>query len=167
VDAGAARGASVAAWAAAATATGALALLSLADFEGATVEVGGVQRLHGSRGVGIRHLNEAETTRATRVTVDDQRHFLDGTVLGKQGATASSVAVNGRFPTYSLVTEEYSRINGIKPAGQTCFLVREACEGERVAGEEAPVGAFRPTQTSQKVTTLRAAYRFFGDAAVL
>src|SRR5205807_6372877 len=86
VDAGAARGASVAAWAAAATATGALALLSLADFEGATVEVGGVQRLHGSRGVGIRHLNEAETTRATRVTVDDQRHFLDGTVLGKQGA---------------------------------------------------------------------------------
>src|SRR5204862_8161182 len=76
----------VAAWAAAPTATGALALLSLADFEGATVEVGGVQRLHGARGVGIRHLNEAETTRATRVTVDDQRHFLDGTVLGKQGA---------------------------------------------------------------------------------
>src|SRR5437667_7448243 len=54
--------------------------------------------------------------------------------LANRARTASSVAVNGRFPTYSLVTEEYSRINGIKPAGQTCFLVREACEGERVAG---------------------------------
>src|SRR5438105_9457167 len=54
--------------------------------------------------------------------------------LANRARTASSVAVNGRFPTYSLVTEEYSRINGDKPAGQTCFLVREACEGERVAG---------------------------------
>jgi hypothetical protein len=29
------------------------------------------------------------------------------------------------------------------------------------------MGALRPTQTSREVTTLRAAYRFFGDAAVL
>src|SRR5213082_4247034 len=86
--------------------------------------------------------------------------------LANRARTASSVAVNGRFPTYSLVTEEYSRING-KMSSQTCFLVREACEGERVAWGEAPVGALRPTQTSRKVTTLRAAYRFFGDAAVL
>src|SRR5437016_1082539 len=33
--------------------------------------------------------------------------------LANRARTASSVAVNGRFPTYSLVTEEYSRINGI------------------------------------------------------
>src|SRR5580704_7834150 len=63
----------------------ALALLSFADLEGATLEVGAVERLHGAGCVGIRHLDEAETTRTTRVAIVDQRNLFDGAMLGKQG----------------------------------------------------------------------------------
>ena len=63
-----------------------LAILRFVDFEGAAVEVGAVQRLHGAGCVGIRHLHEAEAARATRVAIGDQRDLLDGSVLGKQGA---------------------------------------------------------------------------------
>ena len=63
----------------------ALALLSLADFQGATLEVGAVEGLHCAGRVGIWHLHEAEPARATRVAIGDQRDLLDRSVLGKQG----------------------------------------------------------------------------------
>jgi hypothetical protein len=59
----------------------ALALLSLADFQGSAVEVGAIQRLNCARGVGTRHLHEAEATRTTRVAIGYQRNLLDCTVF--------------------------------------------------------------------------------------
>jgi hypothetical protein len=37
--------------------------------------------------------------------------------------------VNGRFPTYNLVTGNYSQKEKRIPAGRACLLVRKACEG--------------------------------------
>ena len=79
------RNASVAARAAAAAAVtaaaGALTLLGLVHLERSAVEVGAVERLHGARRIGIRHLDEAETARTAGVTVRDQRDLLDRPML--------------------------------------------------------------------------------------
>ena len=78
---GAARPAAVAA-----AAAGALPILSFVDFEGAAAEIGAVQRLHGARGIGIRHFHETEAAWTTRITIRDQSNFLDDSVSREQGA---------------------------------------------------------------------------------
>ena len=63
---------------------GTLTILRLIDLEGAAVEVRAVQRLHRTRRIGVRHLDETETARAARVTVGDQGDLLNGSVLREQ-----------------------------------------------------------------------------------
>jgi hypothetical protein len=76
-----------AAWAAAAaTAAAASAILGFVDLEGTAIEVLAVQGLHGAGCIGVRHFDEAEAAGPTRLTIIDQRNFLDRTVGGKQGA---------------------------------------------------------------------------------
>jgi hypothetical protein len=70
---------------AAAASTGAFFILRLVDLESAAIEIGAIQRLNGSGGIGLRHLYEAKAARPTRVTVGDQRDLLDGPVVGKKG----------------------------------------------------------------------------------
>jgi hypothetical protein len=67
-------------------AAGSLTILRFIDLEGTAVKVRAVQRLHGAGRIGIRHLHETETTRASRVTVSDQGDALDGSMLREQGA---------------------------------------------------------------------------------
>ena len=65
--------ASVAAAAAAiAPAAGARFVLRLIDFQGTAVEVRAVQRLHGTRSIGIGHLDEPETARPAGVAIGDE-----------------------------------------------------------------------------------------------
>ena len=64
------------------------ALLSFVDPESPTVELSAIQRLHGARGVRVRHFNEAEAARATCVAIRDQGDLFDGSVLGEQCAHA-------------------------------------------------------------------------------
>src|SRR5256885_13861728 len=79
--------------------------------------------------------------------------------LENRARTASSVAVKGRFPTYSLVickvlTREIKKHRQVGPAS---WFVK-VCEGERLAGRG--VGYVRrPRQTSRKVTSRPAEYR--------
>ena len=68
---------SVAARPAAVATARALAILRFVDLERAAVEVGAVQRLHGTGCVGVRHLHETEAARATRVAIGDQGDLLD------------------------------------------------------------------------------------------
>jgi hypothetical protein len=70
---------------AAAAATRALAILSLVDFERASVEIGAIQRLHGAVRISVRHLHEPESARASRLTIRDQGDFLHGAMFRKQG----------------------------------------------------------------------------------
>jgi hypothetical protein len=72
--------------AAVATAARALAILRLAYFQGAAIKVHAVERLHGARGVGLRHFDESEAARSPSVAIVDQRDFFDRSVLRKQGA---------------------------------------------------------------------------------
>lgn len=65
---------------------GAFPSLRFIDLERAALEVGAVEPLHGPSGVGIRHFNEAEATRAPRVAVSNEGYFLDGSMFGEQGA---------------------------------------------------------------------------------
>src|ERR1700676_1525130 len=58
----------------AATATG--ALLRLVDAQRAAAHVLPVEALDGARGIRVRHLDKAEATGTTRVTVIDQGHRL-------------------------------------------------------------------------------------------
>jgi len=70
---------------AATAATGPLAILRFVDLEGAAIEVGAIQRLHGAGRISIRHLHEAKAPRATGLAIGDQGDLLDGPVVGKQG----------------------------------------------------------------------------------
>jgi hypothetical protein len=63
-----------------------LPILRFADAKRSTLEVGAVQRLHGTGCVGIRHLYEAEAAWATGVAIGDQGDLLDGSMRGKQRA---------------------------------------------------------------------------------
>ena len=78
---------SVAARAAAATiaAARALTLLGFVHLQGTPVEIGAIQRLHGARGIGGRHLHEAEAAGPAGVTVRNQRNLLDRSMLREQG----------------------------------------------------------------------------------
>jgi hypothetical protein len=69
-----------------ATAARPLPILRFADAKRSTLEVGAVQRLHGTGCVGIRHLYEAEAAWATGVAIGDQGDLLDGSMRGKQRA---------------------------------------------------------------------------------
>jgi hypothetical protein len=69
-----------------APAPGTIAILSLIDLERAAIEVGAVQCLHGTRCVGIRHLDEAEATRPTGVAIRDERNLLDRSMGREQRA---------------------------------------------------------------------------------
>src|SRR5690348_14828372 len=60
-------------------------VLRLVDFQGTTVEVLAVQSLHGARGVGVGHLDEAEATGTARVSIADERDLLDGSMRCEQG----------------------------------------------------------------------------------
>ena len=64
--------ASVAALPATIIATRALLVLSLVDSQRASIEIGAVERLHGTRSIRIRHLHEAETARAARFAIGNQ-----------------------------------------------------------------------------------------------
>lgn len=82
---------SEATWAAAvttaATATATL-VLSFVDLQRAPVEILAIQRLHGARGIGVRHLNKSESPRATGVAIVDQGYLLYRAVRRKQRANA-------------------------------------------------------------------------------
>jgi hypothetical protein len=78
--------ASAPAWAAAVATARPLPILCFADAKRSTLEVGAVQRLHGTGCVGIRHLYEGEAAWATGVAIGDQGDLLDGAMRGKQRA---------------------------------------------------------------------------------
>src|SRR5262249_21760019 len=77
---------SVATRAAPRTSTGAIAILSLVDLEGAAFEVLAVQRLHGAGRIGVRHFHKAETARAPRVAIGDQRNLFNASMCREQSA---------------------------------------------------------------------------------
>src|SRR5215469_5145931 len=64
--------------------TAARFLLRLVDPQRPTAEVGAVERLDGARGIGTRHLHEAEAARTAGFAVRDERDLLHGAMLGKQ-----------------------------------------------------------------------------------
>src|SRR5690349_1953729 len=66
-----------------ASATG--SVLRLVDFQGTTVEVLAVQSLHGARGVGVGHLDEAEATGTAGVSIADERDLFNGSMRCEQG----------------------------------------------------------------------------------
>ena len=63
-----------------------IALLGLIDLERTTAEVLAVERLHGARGIGIRHLDETKTAWAAGLAIVHQGHLVDGAVGCKEGA---------------------------------------------------------------------------------
>jgi hypothetical protein len=69
---------------AAATAARTRLVLRLIDLEGATIEVGAVQRLHRTGRIRIRHLDETEATGASSLTVVDQGYAFDRSMLREQ-----------------------------------------------------------------------------------
>ena len=71
---------------AAATAAGARTILRLVDTQRATAHRVAVEGLDRARGVFLGHLDEAEATRTTRITVDRQGHGSHSAMLGEQGA---------------------------------------------------------------------------------
>ena len=85
--------------AAAATAAGAGTILRFIDAEGTTAHVEAVERLHGARGISLRHFDEAEAARPAGLAVGREGNGLDGAVLGEELRTSGSVAVKGRLPT--------------------------------------------------------------------
>src|SRR5437016_6314633 len=89
--------------------------------------------------------------------------------LANRARTASSVAVKGRFPTYSLVTADYSREKRIKTGRWSCLLVRRALRGwQTLAGKRAAGGAWGGQgKTSRKVTSRAIHYRSCRNAAEL
>src|SRR5207249_3011518 len=68
--------------------------------------------------------------------------------------TVSSVAVKGRFPTYSLVTATHSR-NKRKRAGRPCLLVRQTFRGWQTLAGTCAGTTQGQRQTSRKITSLR------------
>src|SRR5690348_14462413 len=62
--------------------------MRLIDLERATVEIGSVQRLHRTRRIGIRHLDEAEAACAAGIAIGDEGDFLDSSMRGKQSPHA-------------------------------------------------------------------------------
>ena len=64
-----------------ATAAGTLTLLRLVHLQRPTVEISAIQSLHGTRCIGVRHFDEPEAARTTRVPIRNQRNFLDRTML--------------------------------------------------------------------------------------
>jgi hypothetical protein len=63
-----------------------LTLLGFVDLERATAKVLAIERLHGARGIGARHLDETEATRAAGFAIVDQGHLVDGAMGSKKGA---------------------------------------------------------------------------------
>src|SRR5204863_5347982 len=123
---------SVAARPAAVAAARPLAILRFVDFEGPTVEVGAVQRLHGARGVGIRHLHEAEAARPTRVAIGDQGDLLDRSVFGKQGADGLVGRGEGEISDIQLghLQSTHERIEKHRQVSPASWFVK-LYEGER------------------------------------
>ena len=74
--------------AAAATAAATGLLLRFVDFQRAPVKVLAIQRLHGARGVGVRHFNKPESTRTTGLAIIDQGYFLHRAVGSEDRANA-------------------------------------------------------------------------------
>ena len=71
--------------AAAATSTAALTGLSFVHLEGTAPKILAIERLHGARGIRIRHFDESKSARAAGITVRDERQRLDRAVLGEKG----------------------------------------------------------------------------------
>ena len=69
----------------AATSTAALTGLGFIHLEGAAPKVLAIERLHGARGIRIRHFDESKSARAAGITVRDERQRLDRAVLGEKG----------------------------------------------------------------------------------
>src|SRR5579872_4944862 len=61
-----------------------LAILCLVNFESPPLHFRAIQRLHGTRGIGVGHLDERETARTSSVTIRDQSNLLYRPMLGKQ-----------------------------------------------------------------------------------
>src|SRR6186713_1917148 len=66
------------------TTAAARARLRLVDLQRTAGEVRSVQRLHRTRCVGIRHLDETKTAGAASFAIGDQRQALYGAVGGEQ-----------------------------------------------------------------------------------
>ena len=62
------------------------ALLSLVDLLGAAAELFAIEGLHGLQGSGVVHFHEAEAAEATGLTVIDELHGVNFTVLGENVA---------------------------------------------------------------------------------
>ena len=140
--------------AAAATAAATGLLLRFVDFQRAPVKVLAIQRLHGARGVGVRHFNKPESTRTTGLAIIDQGYLLHRTVGSEDRANAVFSCREGEITNI-----QFSHRNSLTEkrdcAGITRRLVRaELCEGERLwpfrkgAGEARGQG-----QTSRKSTS--------------
>jgi len=66
--------------AAAATLTG----FGFVHLERTALKVLAIERLHGARRIRVRHFDESEPARATRITVSDEGQRLDGAVRSEQ-----------------------------------------------------------------------------------
>src|SRR5882672_494323 len=69
-----------------ATRGAAFTLLRLVDLQRTTTEVFAVQRLHGAGGIGIRHFDETEATRAAGLAIVHEGHLVNGAMGCKEGA---------------------------------------------------------------------------------
>src|SRR5271168_3291668 len=76
--------AATAARTAAATAAATLTGLGFVHLERTALKVLAIERLHGARRIRVRHFDESEPARATRITVSDEGQRLDGAVRSEQ-----------------------------------------------------------------------------------
>src|SRR5689334_10037902 len=61
-------------------------LLRFIDLQRTTAEVLAIERLHGAGGIGIRHFDETEATRAAGFAIVHQGHLVDGAMGCEVGA---------------------------------------------------------------------------------
>jgi len=116
---------SVAARAAPMPATGSIAILGLVDLKSAAFELLAVQRLHSPGCICIRHFDKAETARAPRVAIGDQRHLLDRSMRREQSAHAILSCGEGeishvKFGHCTLPTGQFLKMTAV----ELCLLVR-------------------------------------------
>src|ERR1043165_6105221 len=62
-----------------------IALLGFIDLQRTTAEVLAIESLHGARGIGARHFDEAEATGASGFAIVHQRHLFNGAMGGEVG----------------------------------------------------------------------------------
>ena len=135
-----------------------ITLLRFIDLQRTTAEVLAIERLHGAGGIGIRHLDETEATRAAGFAIVHQGHLVDGAMGCEVGAHLIFGGIERKISNVKFHPEELTEKRDgdrFSPA----YLVREylrfRCRKRHGVNEESAIRRARYRKALPEATVSR------------